>query len=313
MSDTLGAITGDAVYDGLPLDVRSPLVIDKPTRDRLVIRDPASAPLIRRALAADELQAWFAAPTRFLIALPHGWTAATFGANLDESQLWGAFAARYQALAKQLQPHADTLRAQPHGAYWWELPPYPVDQFTLPAIAWTHDGVTLRVAPLPTGSYLLDGITFTSAPTTYLMGVLGSETLGQAAQAIGGADAAQATHMPIPRASAEAQARVGALAEQLVAQASARAALDQTVSARILHDLAPAGATAGPVLEQWWTLDFAGLLAELAQRFKSDLPYRYRETWMAWLATQRLAHEGHTATIARTQAEIDQYVAGLFG
>ena len=85
------------------------------------------------------------------------------------------------------------------------------------------------------------------------------------------------------------------------------------MSARILHDLAPAGATAGPVLAHWWTLDFTGLLAELAQRFKSDVPYRYRETWATWLASQRLAYEGHTATITRAQAELDGYVARLFG
>lgn len=312
MSDPLGTITGGALYDGLPLDARSPLVLDKPTRDRIVIRDPTSAPLVRRVLAADELHAWFAAPTRFLIALPHGWTAATIDANLDEDTAWGAFTTRYPALAKQLQPHADTLRAQPHGAYWWELPPYPVERFTLPALAWTHD-TALRVAPLPTGAYLLDGITFTTAPTAYLLGVLGSATLSQAAQANGGAQAERAAHMPIPQASSEAQAYIGALAEQLVAQASTRVALEQMVSARILHDLAPAGATAGPVLEQWWALDFAGLLAELARRFNSDVPYRYRETWAAWLATQRLAHEGHTTTITRTQIELDQYVARLSG
>ena len=277
---------------------------------RIVIRDPANAPLIRRALAADELRAWFAAPTRFLIALPHGWTATTFGRDLDENAAWVVFAARFPALAKQLQPHADTLRAQPHGAYWWELPPYPVERFSQPVLVWTHD-TALRTALLPTGAYLLDGITFTTAPTAYLLGVLGSKTLRQAT-ASGGAHAEQAAHLPIPHASAEAQAHIGALAEQLVAQASACAALEQAVTARILHDLAPAGATAGPLLAHWWALDFAGLLAELAQRFKSDLPYRYRDTWAAWFATQRLAYESHTSMIARMQAELDQSVKQLF-
>ena len=222
MSDTLGTATNGAVYDGLPLDVRSPLVLDKTSRDRIVIRDPTSAPLIRRLLAADELQAWFAAPTRFLIALPHGWTAATFGANLDEDTAWIAFAARRPALAKYLQPHADTLRGLRHGAHWWELPPYPVERFTLPALVWTYDGAALRVAPLPTGAYLLDGITFTTAPTAYLLGVLGSEALSQAVQALGGAQADQAARMPIPQASSEAQAYIAALTEQLVEPRPAR-------------------------------------------------------------------------------------------
>lgn len=307
---TLAEATGGHIHESLPFGVGSPLVLDKPTRDRLVIADPSSAPLIRRALAVDDLHPWHADPAHFLIAIPRGWTANAVGIAPDEHATFEQLAARHPALAKYLRPHEATLRDQPHGAYWWELPPYPVDWFSVPSIVWSSS-LPHRVAPMLSGAYLLEGVTFTTAPTSFLLGVLGGRYAREAAKQAGGLHANVAASLVVPIATSEQEAHIGTLAEQLVEQAQARAALEREVGGRILRDLAPMGATLGPRLERWWELSFIAFLDELERRFKSDVPFRYREGWQRMLNEQRRAHFSLDAAISQLEAELDDMVERL--
>lgn len=80
---------------------------------------------------------------------------------------------------------------------------------------------------------------------------------------------------------------------------------------KIMRDLAPPGATPGPLLARWWELSFEEFLAELARRFRGDVPFRYRDGWRDMLNEQRSAHITVGATIAITQVDLDTVVDAL--
>lgn len=298
------------IHDGLPIAPDSPLVIDRATRDRLVLHDPRCAPLVRRAMLPEDVRRWHATPSRYLVAMPRGWTLATGGDATSEAA-FAALAARHPSLAKFLAPHAAALATQPHGDYWWELPPYPVAWFTAQSVIWPSHTTVLQAAPSVAGAYLLDGLTFTTAPTAFLLGYLGSAPGKAAAKQLGDLRADTIARLPVPQANPTDEACIGALAEQLAERATELADLEKRVLHNIMRDLAPPGATAGPTLAQWWLLSFDAFLAELARRFRGDVPFRYRDGWRDMLNEQRIAHQIHTAEIARLEELLDALVAGL--
>jgi hypothetical protein len=305
----LATLTHGELHDGLPLSPNTALLVDKPTRDRIVILDPSCAPLLRRALLAEDVQPWHCIESlRYLVAIPNGWTRVTFGVGLGENAAWKRFTERHPSLSKHLAPLADMLRKQPHGAFWWELPPYPCDLFKQQVVIWrTQHGHRIS-APSLGGLFLVGEVHFTTEPSEFLLGVLGSRALTYLAGLWENQDT-----IPIPQATPEQQEAVGILAEQLVGVAQARETLHQQVSGRIIRDLTPLGSTLGPVLGAWWQLDFPAFLAELGRRFKSDVPLRYREEWEKWLAARQLEYEGHTASLARLEAELNERVYRLYG
>ena len=306
---TLDALVQGELHDGLPLAADDPRIVDKATRDRLVIFAPSCSPLLRPALAAEDVQRWqHLPPSRFLIAIPRGWSRAAFGAGAEDA-LFVALEARFPLLAKQLLLHRSSIQAAPHGEYWWELPPYPVDFFTNQTIVWAHNQ-PLCAAPTLDGAYLLAGISFTTAPTAFLLGALNSKQVREAAAQLPNLSAAQITTLPIAEPAPAAQQRIGELAEQAVTQARTRLVIDRQFSIRVLRDLAPAGAIAGPRLAEWWQLSFEDFLVELAHRFKSDVPFRYRDGWRDHLRDQRVARQVCDAAIARAEDEIDTLMQG---
>ncbi|MBC8160122.1 MAG: hypothetical protein H7Z42_02800 [Roseiflexaceae bacterium] len=306
LTTPLAALTGGNLHTGLPISADSPLVLDKPARDRLVLNDPSCAALVRRVIAPEDIHPWRTAFSRFLIGIPHGWTGGTLGHGLAEDAAWSGLATRHFALAKYLRPREQALREQPHGAFWWELPPYSVDWFATPSIVWASTAQELRPAFSLEGAYLLAGIAFTTAPSAFLLGYLGSAAGRTAARTLGGLDAETLSRLHIPQLGDEAEARVAALAEQLVEHTAELAALEQATRQKIMRDLAPAGATAGPRLLQWWQLSFEEFLSELAHRFKGDVPFRYREGWQQYLNEQRRAHFASQGGIAQLEEQLNQ-------
>ena len=306
----LADLVGGNLHDGLPITPGSPLVIDKASRDRLVLNDPRCAPLVRRAMLPEDVRRWHATPSRYLVALPRGWTGAVFGETTGEAA-FAALATRHPSLAKFLAPHAVALATQPHGDYWWELPPYPVAWFAAQSIIWPSHTAGLQVAPSLTGAYLLDGLAFSTAPTAFLLGYLGSASGSAATKQLGDLRADTIARLPVPQGSPTDEAQIGALAEQLAERAAQVAELEQRVLHNIMRDLAPPGATAGPLLAQWWQLSFEAFLAELARRFRGDVPFRYRDGWRTMLNEQRVAHQVHSAKIAHLEAQLDEVVVGL--
>lgn len=306
---SLGEATEGQVYDSLPIDLDSPLVLDKAARNKLVLLDPSCAPFIRQAIGSQSIRRWhYAHPEHWLIAIPRGWTAATLGRELTPAQALQALGQRHAALAAHLARHEQALRERAASPLWWELPPYPVDFFAAQSIIWAAEA-PLRAAPSLAGVHLLAGITLTTAPTTFLLGALGSRRVEAAAAALPSLGSDDSFGLPIPQPSEQAQARIGELAEQLVIHARDRAELERDTLRKIMRDLTPAGATPGPRMARWWDLSFADFEAELVARFASQMPFRYRDGWAKLLNERRVQHQVHDATMAGLEAELEACMA----
>ena len=318
-SRPLGELTNAQIYPGLHAPLDAAFIVDKATRDRMAIFDPTCARLMRRMLRANDIEPWsHEEASTYVITLPPGWIAATFGTGLSEEQAWAQFANRHPALTKHLLPWAAQARSEQHGDYWWELSPQPalaaLDQ---PKIIWPLRSSAPRFAMAAAHEWLDERCCFTPFDAPPLLGMLNSRALWFAATH-GQHDDQELSpdvvmRLPIPDAPDDAFDAIGALAQQISVEADARHAIQRIVRRRVLADFGPPGSRLSQPLIYWWTLDFAGLLAEVNRTLGNDIPFRYRDEWRAWFEQQRAAHKGHTAAMARLGAELNERVYALFG
>lgn len=78
---TLKQAVGSPLY-GIKTGLNEAFVIDRATRDRLVLADVASAPLFKPFLKGDDIERWrVESQDLWLILLPKGWTRAAMGAT----------------------------------------------------------------------------------------------------------------------------------------------------------------------------------------------------------------------------------------
>lgn len=278
---------------GIDVEPATALVLSRAERNKMVIFDPGCVALIRPLILPADLRPWHVAPAdRWLVTIPAGYTAQTFGPLADESTAWAAFAARHPALARQLEPHAAALAARPaRGDYWWELLPRPSEPTPRiliapgkpPIVAWDESGaeVAAPVAIL--------------APATPLqLAILGSR---YAARIAGSGGVAGLLELPLPALPAPTEASLSGLALSLATLSRQRTELEQAALRRLMADFGPPGATPNPRLEHWWELTFEELRAELNAHLRNDIPERYRPTWAE-------IHTDHQATRAEATHRI---------
>lgn len=278
-----GLISADQRSAGLEIDAADRRVIDRATRDRLVIFDPSSAPLIRPLILAADLRPWsVAAADRWLITLP---------ATLAGPQL----AQRHPALARQLEPMgAGALEPSPAPAPRLLITPGPS-----PVVAW-DSSAALAAAPI--------GLISRAAPLW--LALLGSRE-GRRRLA-DGADPAQIVGALLPAdLPGPAREHLAGLGLSLAALSRERHRIEALLLKQLLADFAPPGAVPGARLGRWWELEFAELRAELAQTMRGDIPERYRPAWAERHHEQRRLHQGASAQIAAAEAALDRQVEGL--
>lgn len=299
---------------GADLSPAPAFILDRPTRDRLVIFDPASAPLIRPLVGAAELRPWHAAPAgRWAVAIPAGYTAGLAPAS-DEEAAFAALAARHPALARHLRPHAAAARAREgRGDFWWELAPAPLAAagprvlLGPGAAAWDDSGA-LVAAPLL-------GLPGAEPYLLALLWALASganTTQARRLTAVPAGDLGDLLQLPIPEAPEPQRASLGGLALSAANLAAQLAEHERAVLRRLLADFAPPGAAPTPRLARWWELSFDELRAELRDILRNDIPDRFRPTWEQIHAQQRADRADAAAQIARIEAAIDSQVAALF-
>lgn len=274
------------------------LILDKPTRDRLVILEPRYAPLLRRVLCAADLHPWHQQdPMRYLL-LPQE-------ADLE----------RHAPLRAYLEPlRARLERRDPAGRRWFEpLDVPPLALLTPARLAWAR-GPDLRCSLVPAGPLLSADCGFALTDSPFLLGLLGSR-LARQLLALLAPDTLPdpVARLPVPEAAPQTQALVGRLALALSAGARERYELEQGVRLRILRDFGPPGAVLSPALHAWWSLDDTAFRAELRWALNNDIPERVREPWLVWLAEQRQAHTDARAALDRLAAQLDATVDELFG
>lgn len=312
-ASTIAALLPAPPAAGAVLSPAPAFVLDRPTRDRLVIFDPSSAPLLRPLIMADDLRPWHAGPAeRWAIAIPAGYTAS-LGPAADEAGAFAALAGRHPALARHLQPYVEAAQGRPgQGNFWWELAPAPLatagPRILLgPAAAAWDDSGALLAAPL----LALPGA------DPYVLALIWALSRGPGTIRASGRAAAPGPviedllRLPIPPPPEPTRASLGGLALSAANLAGQLAEHERAVLRRLLADFAPPGAVATPGLARWWELEFAELRAELRELLRNDIPERFRSTWEGIHARQRADRSEAVAQIAHIEAAIDGQVAAL--
>lgn len=280
----------ERLYDGLEPAFAATLSIDRATRDRLVIFDPASAPLLRPLIRAEAVAPWrIRAEQRWIIAIP-----ASQAATIHQ----------YTALAR----HLDSLTPPREGAGaatpWWVLPDEAVRPVAAPRILVHEDKAT--VAWDDTTALIAGPTQIIANADPFWLAWIGSAT-GQTALRKGIALEA----LRIPEVPGPTQSNLAGLALEATHLASQIDELEEAVLRRILADFGPPGRQPGPRLVRWWQLDFDQLHQAVLDELRNDIPERYRPTWEQIHHDQRTTHAKASARLGTIIEAINTQVAAL--
>lgn len=327
----LHTVVGGRMYYGVKTGLNEAFIIERAARDRLTAADPAAAVIIKPMMRGEDLRPWYQEDEgRYLILLPNGWTATTFGTGLDETAAWQQFSTLYPALAGHLAPFAEAARRRrDQGQYWWELRPCDYyAAFEQPKIFWPDIAKFPRFSWDDRGFYLGNTGYILLTSEAWLLGYLASRcawfALSQIAVGLGeraGLPVYRLTdqymrQLPIPDPDAVMRGSLARLAQELTEQAQERYTLHCDTRERIRGDLRPYGHTAGlnHKLTAWWELaDLAALRAELDKAWGADIPLKERGAWSRYLADQQAAHQRLTGAIVLLETELNDQVYRLFG
>jgi hypothetical protein len=329
---TLKQVVGSPLY-GIKTGLNEAFVIDRATRDRLVLADVASTPLFKPFLKGDDIERWrVESQDLWLILMPKGWTRVAMGAADSEASdadaAWAWLQKHHSALADWLAPFAQAAaRRSDQGDYWWELRACAYyEQFEKPKIYYPD----ICVAP----SFCLDSQGRLAGNTGYflpvgdgwLVALMNARVLwfliaGMSTHIRGGYRRMFTQHietLPIPAATLAQQAELGALADAAAQTAEQRLTAQRDV-ARRMTDLLPspppkgAQTSLGDKLNQWWLLpDFKAFQAEVVKRFKADIPLRQRNDWQALFEQEKTRIQQLSANLAAAERSIDSIVYDLF-
>lgn len=291
------------------------LIVDKATRDRIVIFDPSLAPQLRRVVRSADVRPWSCDAPCYVIFLPSGWTAATFGAGIDAAQAWERMAERCPPLRQHLAP---ATAFYPPDEAWWELSIRDALLFAQPRIIWSVAGVAQRFALTEPG-WLAGPGTCHAPGSFFLLGILMSRLAWLAL-----ANECQASNvyrltpervgrLPIPDAPETGRTAVETLAHRIVTLTRERALLERQFTQRLVKDFGPPGATPGARLERWWELEFDALRAEITERFGGDIPARFREQWAAQHADAVARRVALSDAIVLAEEALNVRVERLYG
>jgi hypothetical protein len=285
----LGELAAGAITPALDAALVAALRIDRPTRDRLVIFDPASAHLLRPlALAADVAPWHIGAAGHWVVAVPQAQAESVAG-----------FTALARHLAALSTPAG--LSASP----WWALAEAEARPRPAPRLVVAGDPPTVAWDETPA---LIGGPATVIAPAEpYWLALLGSR-VGRALLA----SQVELTAFPIPDGPGPARSGLAGLALQAVALAAGRDELRRAVLRRLVADFGPPGVQPGPLLSRWWTLDFAQLHEAVRSELRNDIPERFRPTWAQIHADERAAHDEAGAHLAELEAAIDAQALALY-
>lgn len=291
------------------------LIVDKATRDRIVIFDPSLAPYLRRVVRTVDVHSWCCEAPRSLIVLPPEWTAATFGANIDAAQAWERLAERCPPLHQHLVPAAASY---PPDETWWELSIRDVTLFAQPRIIWSIASVAQRFALTEPG-WLAGPGTCHAPGSLFLLGVLMSRLAWLALTdecrmgRVYRLTPERVGRLPIPDAPETERTAVETLAQRIVTLTRERVLLERQFTQRLVKDFGPPGATPGARLERWWELEFDALRAEIAKRFGGDIPARFREQWAAQHADAVARRVALSDAIALAEDTLNVRVERVYG
>ena len=297
-----GRIAGElAAAPVLGLAASPALLLDAPTRTRLLMHDPALAPMLRPLLTLADARAWYhPAPEQWQICLAAGQFAS-----------FAALAQAHPALARHLTEQG---LADPEA---WSVP-----AAAAPVLAVTR-GIAgspatptapQRFAPVHAPTLVAAPLILIPDDNPILLALLQSRLLGAVQAYLPAASPADLImQLPIPAADPAQYLALSDLAQQLGALARTRSELEQAARTHIRKNLGPVGARLNRALWQWWELDFETFVEQVQVAFHGALPEPFHAEWRAWLAAQREAHQQHSTRLAILRRSLDQAVYALYG
>lgn len=348
----LGEVVGGRMYRGVLTGLNDAFIIDQATRDRLVAESAGAAEILKPLVRGEDLRPWYQEEEgRWLVRVPAGWTRSAAaggrgwpcacpgeasadmsagqaqGQPLPEAAAWDIFRDQYPSVAGWLEPFAERARKrQDKGDYWWELRPCVYyDAFEAPKIIWPDISKIPRFSWDETGLYGNNTSYIAPSDCAGTVGFLNS----RAGWLLIGATCLHnkfrgglweyrlfsqfMANVPVPLAILDDASPWDAIAQAVTADARGRYRLGASTRHRLQTDLGTSEGQLNQKLTAWWTLDWAGLRAELKRCFKRDIPVGERDEWEAWFAAQRAEHERLTARIVDLETELNDRVCHLYG
>jgi len=306
----LSDIIHSNVQDGLAPTPRVVFVLDKSTRDRIVLLDPTLGPCFRRYIGSEDIQRYACSQSsKFLLTLPSGWTASTCNVQAAGVDAWQAIADAYPALARHLALHvADRPKSPSH---WWELDAgvvVPPRDRAVVTMEW-HRSV-LWFARMPLG--YVSASAWIDSDADWLLGYLNSIPLQRHIQAARAVNLrwtyADLDALPVPEILAT-DADMRDLSAQNYRLHSQRLRLVDDGLLSLVRAFAPLGAVPTAALQRWIELDFAGLCKAVSKAFKNDIPERVHPEWQQWLELNRQAYSEVSQQISFVDGALTKEVA----
>lgn len=304
---TLGEVYG-APMRGIVTGLNEAFVIDRATRDALIVRDPKSADLLKPFLKGENIKRWrIESDDLYLINTPKG--------QVDIEA--------YPAVRDWLAPFKEALEKRATKQDWWELQQAQVayqDRLAGPKIVWPHFQHERSFVIDRTGTFLNNKCFFLAGDDPVALALLNSSALWfqlvTAARAKRGgyieAEAQYVGELAVPDCAAADQAVLAGLIASTGEAAGLRYSLDCDVQRRIQSDLA-GGRKLTRRLEGWHAApDFAAFRAEVKKVFGAEIPLKERGDWEAYLAESAAEVRRLSAEIAAAEREIDAIVYRLF-
>lgn len=310
---------------GIKTGRNSAFVVDRKTRDQLILDDPKSDEIIVPFLEGKDLKPWRAeSRDQWLIFTRRG-------VDIDA---YPAIKTHLEAYRTILEPKPDDWKpnkpnekwpGRKKGTYKWYEIQDSVDYheaFAAPKISYGHFSERPLFSYDDKGLYSNDKSYILQSADRFLLALLHSKVfwylLTGDAPIVRGKFYEMRTYyintLPIPKATASEKTALASLAETAQTHAETRYALQDGLRRRI-PDLRTAGSTTtlNTKLKEWWLLpDFTAFRAEVKKCFKADIPLSERNDWEAWITRDRAEIARLTAEIAECEAEINKQVYALF-
>lgn len=166
-----------AIHYGVKTGLNDAFVIDKATKEQLILEDRKSIELIKPLATGRDIKRYGAVDLdKFIIVIPNGWTRAK---SCNTHDAWKWFKSNYPSIAKHLAPFEKQASARyDRGEFWWELRPcdyyeeFDTTKIIYPRInnkpSFTLDGRSC---------FLPDTAFFISSSSKYLLGILNSRLM----------------------------------------------------------------------------------------------------------------------------------------
>ncbi len=314
-----------SLYYGIKTGANEVFVISPFIRQQLVSEHPSSSEIIKPVLRGQDLRPWYQETSNLYLIFTRS------GIDIDRYPAVKAYLGQFRA---QLEPrpldwdergNGEWPGRKPGSYKWYEIQDQVAyyAQFDRPKIYWPD------IAKLPRFSwnesdYLLNTGFMIGEPSYSLLALLQSRplwfALSQYAQPLRlraglwqyRSIVQFVERLPIPELTAQQDADLAAIAEEITGLARQRYALHEDVRHRVRADLS-GGQPLNEALSDWWELaGGSALRAELKKAFKSDIPLADRSEWEKFLAQEQSKHAALTDQIVALETRLNAIVYDAF-